>query len=173
MKTPFVFVISGVKNSGKTTMVERLIPVLSARGLSVATVKHDGHDYDADVPGTDSYRHFAAGSIGTAIFSPTKFSLVKRQAGVNEEDMIKFFPEADVILLEGFKWTAYPKIEIVRNGNSKAPVCDPATVRAIASDFLTPETLPEEYAHIPVYSMDVYEALAEVIVETRGQSPVL
>lgn len=164
-RTQLVFVISGVKNSGKTTMVERLIPLLSGRGLKVATVKHDGHDYEADVPGTDSYRHFAAGAVGTAIFSPTKFSLVKRTPGMTEEDMIRFFPEADLVLLEGFKWTGYPKIEIVRQGNSALPVCDPKTVRAIATDFLKAEELPEEWKGIPVMDMNHLEELCDVICQ--------
>lgn len=63
-----IFAISGVKNSGKTTLITRLLPILSGQGLLVATIKHDGHDFNADVPGTDTYRHFHAGAYGTAIF---------------------------------------------------------------------------------------------------------
>lgn len=182
-RKPIPFVISGVKNSGKTTMVTKLIPLLAAKGLKVATVKHDGHDFDADVPGTDSYRHFQAGALGTAIYSGSKFSVVKRQEGLNESDMAAFFPEADLILYEGFKWTDYPKIELVRAGNSERPVCDPATVLALATDLpslkgvgqLRPERpkAPTGEAsegrkdskppRIPVYDLNDAEGLAEVI----------
>ena len=161
-KKPVPFVISGVKNSGKTTMVTRLLPILTAKGLKVATVKHDGHDFDADVPGTDSYRHFHAGAYGTAIYSGTKFSVVKRQEGLTEDDMASFFPEADLLLYEGFKWTSYPKIELVRAGNSREPVCDPATLKAIATNLPTEAWVEWKMNDVPVYDMDDVEGLAEV-----------
>lgn len=69
MKQPFLFAISGVKNSGKTTLITKLIPVFRKYGLRTATIKHDGHDFEADVPGTDTYRHLQAGAYGTAVFS--------------------------------------------------------------------------------------------------------
>ena len=78
MKTPGLFAISGVKNSGKTTYCEKVIPALTALGLQVAVIKHDGHEFEADVPGTDSSRCFAAGAVGTVVFSDTKFCAVRR-----------------------------------------------------------------------------------------------
>ena len=123
MKKPLIFAISGVKNSGKTTLITQLLPLLSAQGLAAATIKHDGHDFDADIPGTDTYRHFHAGAYGTAIFSDSKFMVVKRQPHMTEEQLITWFPEADLILLEGFKTCPYPKIELVRRGNSVKSVC--------------------------------------------------
>ena len=62
---PFVLAVCGEKHTGKTTLVERLVAALSARGLRVATVKHDGHEFAADVAGTDSYRHRAAGAYAS------------------------------------------------------------------------------------------------------------
>ena len=82
MKSPGLFAISGVKNSGKTTFCEKLIPALAALGLRAAVIKHDGHEFEADVPGTDSSRCFAAGAVGTAVFSATKFCAVRRCNGV-------------------------------------------------------------------------------------------
>ena len=82
---PVLIAISGVKNSGKTTLIEKLIPRLSDKGLKVATVKHDGHDFDADVEGTDTFKHRRAGAYGTAIFSKNKFMVIKEQkSSVNE-----------------------------------------------------------------------------------------
>ena len=134
-KRPFLFAVSGVKNSGKTTLITKLIPIFVKYGLKVASVKHDGHDFDADVPGTDSYRHMKAGAYGTAVFSASKYMVVKKQEHTTEEQLVRLFPEADLILLEGFKKSPYPKIEIVRKGNSKAPVCTDESLTAVAADF--------------------------------------
>ncbi len=104
---PFIFAVSGYKNSGKTTLITRLIPELSARGFQVATIKHDGHDFVPDVPGTDSYRHREAGAYGTAVYSDRRFLVTKEQA-VDENKLTELFPEADIILIEGLKNGAYP-----------------------------------------------------------------
>ena len=111
---PMLFAISGVKNSGKTTLITKLIPILTEKGLKVATIKHDGHEFAPDVPGTDTWVHLQAGALGTAIFSDTKFMVVKQEAGVTETRLQEMFPEADLILLEGFKYSSYPKMEILR-----------------------------------------------------------
>ena len=78
-RKPFVLAVSGVKNSGKTALIARILPVLTSYGLKVATIKHDGHDFEADVPGTDTWQHMAAGAYGTAIFSTQKYMVVKQQ----------------------------------------------------------------------------------------------
>lgn len=106
---PFLFAISGYKHTGKTTLITKLIPVLTRRGYQVATIKHDGHEFEGDVPGTDTYKHFQAGACGTAVFSKGKFLIHKKQAGVTQEQLTYAFPEADIILLEGFKDSLYPK----------------------------------------------------------------
>ncbi len=108
-KTPFIFAISGYKNSGKTTLITKLIPELTKKGYKVAVIKHDGHDFESDVPGTDSYRHQKAGAYGTAVFSSKRMMVTKETTEVNELDLMKAFPEADIILLEGLKHSSYPK----------------------------------------------------------------
>ena len=107
-----VIAVSGVKNSGKTTLIEKLIPALNTRGVKTVVLKHDGHSFAADREGTDTCRFLAAGAMGAAIFDGEKFQAVKF-AAVTERDLIALYPEADLILLEGFKWTDYPKIELV------------------------------------------------------------
>ena len=74
-RKPFVAAISGIKNSGKTTFLEHLVPVLRARGLRVAVIKHDGHDFTPDVPGTDSFRMRQAGADGVAVYSGHQWML--------------------------------------------------------------------------------------------------
>ena len=151
-----VIAISGVKNSGKTTLIQRLIPALADRGISVATMKHDGHRFEPDRPGTDSFRHLAAGAVGTAVFDGEKFQLVKYQP-VTEDDLIACFPEADLILLEGFKDTPWPKLEIVRKSNSDAPMCPPETLLAIVTDL---EAVP---ATVPVFHPDDIDGIASFL----------
>lgn len=151
-----VIAVSGVKNSGKTTLLTRLIPALRARGVSCAVIKHDGHGFAADREGTDTCRMLAAGAAGAAIFDGEKFQAVK-YAAVSETDLFALYPEADVILLEGFKWTDYPKLEIVRRGVSEAPVCDPATLLALVTDT------PARLAGIPVFAPDDVDGIAALI----------
>ena len=124
-KKQFIFAVSGVKNSGKTTLITKLLPELKKRGLQVAVIKHDGHDFEADVPGTDSWKFAQAGAGGVCVFSARKYMVVKYVPSPSVEEMIEAFPEADVILLEGFKYSEYPKIEVIRKGNSAKAVCDP------------------------------------------------
>ena len=135
IKKQSIVVICGVKNSGKTTLITKLIPKFTSLGYKVATIKHDGHDFDADVEGTDSYKHKQAGAYGTAVFSKNKFMVVKEQKETDEFELINLFPEADLIFLEGFKHSNYPKIEIVRKGNSYESVCNKENLIAIASDI--------------------------------------
>ena len=106
---PVIYAISGYKNSGKTTLMTALVTELTRRGHRVATIKHDGHDFDPDVPGTDSYRHRTAGAYGTAVFSENRFMVTKTWDRVNETTLFSAFPEADVLLLEGFKDSSFPK----------------------------------------------------------------
>ncbi len=155
-----ILAVSGVKNSGKTTLLEQLIPALNARGLRVAIVKHDGHGFAADREGTDTCRLLQAGAMGAAIFDGEKFQMVK-YAAVSEENLIAFYPEADLVLLEGFKWTDYPKIELVRKGNSEAPACDPATLIALVTD--TEARVPG----VPTFDYSEIDALADHIVNWR------
>ena len=108
-KKPFVFAISGYKNSGKTTLITKLIPELTKKGYRVATIKHDGHDFESDVPGTDSYRHQKAGAYGTAVFSGNRLMIMKETTEADEKCLMQAFPEADIILLEGLKNSDYPK----------------------------------------------------------------
>ncbi len=125
--------ITGVKNSGKTTLMEKLIQALSARGLKVASIKHDAHQFVADTPGTDSYRHKAAGAFASVIFDQDKFLLVK-DGSFNVPDMFPFFEGADIVLIEGAKQTPYPKLEVLRKGNSEIPITPSDQLIALMTD---------------------------------------
>ena len=123
LKHPAVLAVSGVHNSGKTTLLEKLIPLLRARGLKVGVIKHDGHDFTPDVPGTDSYRLREAGAEGVAVFSGNRY-LLTEEFRLNEQDLLALFERHgyDLVLLEGFKDSGWPKIEVVRKEISDTPV---------------------------------------------------
>lgn len=157
-----VIAVSGVKNSGKTTLIEKLIPALNARGVKTAVLKHDGHSFAADREGTDTCRFLAAGALGAAIFDGEKFQAVKF-AAVTERDLIALYPEADLILLEGFKWMDYPKIELVRRGVSEKPVCETETLLALVTD--TDCRIPG----LPTFAFEDVEPLADLLQKEARQ----
>ena len=165
VKRKRIVAISGIKNSGKTTLICRLLEIFKEKGLRVAVLKHDGHDFEPDVPGTDTYRQLQAGAYGTAVFSKGKYMLVKQQPQITEKELMEFFPEADLILLEGFKYSNYPKIEIVRKGNSAESVCNPKRLMAIATNLDAEErealSIPED---VPLFELDNAKSIAEFIL---------
>ena len=149
--------VSGVKNSGKTTVLEKLVAELTARGLNVAVIKHDGHSFEPDRPGTDTYRHLAAGAMGAAVFDGEKFQ-VTRYAAVTERELMEVFPDADLVLLEGFKGSNWPKVEVVRSGNSEGAVCDPNALLALVTD------LSIDLPGVPALGLEDTKGLAELVL---------
>ena len=115
LKRPAVLAVSGLHNSGKTTLLEKLLPALRSRGLKVGIIKHDGHDFTPDVPGTDSYRLREAGAEGVAVYSGQRY-LLTEMFRLTEQDLLALFERHgyDLVLLEGFKDSGWPKIEVVR-----------------------------------------------------------
>ena len=158
MKEQRILAVSVVKNSGKTTVIEKLIPALTARGLAVACIKHDGHRFEPDRPGSDSFRHLNAGAYGAAVFDGEKFQIVKRMP-VEEHVLLALFPEADLVLLEGFKHSAWPKVEVVRSAVSDACVCREGLL-AVVTDR-------EDLAvRVPLFGLEETEKLAEYLIQT-------
>ena len=156
---PFLIAISGCKNSGKTTLITKLIPKFCEKGYKVATIKHDGHDFQGDQVGTDTYKHKEAGAYGTAIFSDNKFMIIKEDNFIDETYIINLFPEADIILLEGFKSSDYPKLEIIRKGNSTRPICNENNLICILSDI---DVIEGNYNIIDLNNTDL---IAEIILD--------
>ena len=106
--------VSGEKNTGKTTLIAALVERLAALGVKVAVVKHDGHSFSPDVPGTDTHRFLAAGAMGAAVFDSEKYMLTKH-APADELALAETFQEADLVLLEGLKHSAHPKLMITKD----------------------------------------------------------
>lgn len=158
---PVKLAISGVKNSGKTTLIERLIPYLKEEGLKIGVIKHDGHDFNPDVKGTDSYRHRKAGVDGNIIFSKNKYMLIENK-NLEIEEILKFFTDYDLVLLEGFKNSNYPKLELIRSKNSKKPVTKAETVLAYITDlnFTNEKTFPlDDIENIADFIYDYYKEM--------------
>lgn len=159
---PPVLAVSGKKNSGKTTLLIHLLREMSAIGIRCAVIKHDGHDFEADVPGTDSYKLKKAGAYGTAVYSKTKYSVVKETDGLTCERLIPLFEDADIIFLEGQKNSSYSKIEILRTGVAEEPVTDPSKVLAYVTDGFKPD--PKNICGRPVVSVEDLEQILEIIL---------
>ena len=113
---PAAICVVGRKNSGKTTLIERLLPELIARGRRVATIKHDAHDFDIDIPGKDTWRHRQAGSGTAIIASSSKVAMVRlvdREAELDE--LLRLVDRSyDLVLVEGLRRSPLPKIVIHR-----------------------------------------------------------
>lgn len=145
---PIVFCVSGVKDSGKTGLIVKLINEFINEAYSVAVIKHDGHEYVMDHEGTDTERFAKAGAVCTGIFSGTQYS-VNGRGRIDEQDLMVRCGQADVYILEGLKNSSYPKIEVVRKEKSQAPVCDEETLICIATDVVS-----QEDVKCPVFGMD-------------------
>lgn len=122
-----VFGVVGWKNNGKTTLVERLISQLTSMGYKVSSVKHAHHNVDIDEPGRDSYRHRAAGAKETLLATPKRWALMhemREQETPELDQLLHLFEPCDLIIVEGYKGAAHPKLEVVRNLNKAGLVAD-------------------------------------------------
>ncbi len=139
-----LFGLAGWSGSGKTSLLVRLLPELVGRGLSVSTIKHAHHAFDVDQPGKDSYEHRQAGATEVLVTSAKRWALMHELRGAPEaglDALAARMTPVDLLLVEGFKSHAHPKLEVFRRGVGKPLLClgDPHIV-AVASDGPVPET---------------------------------
>lgn len=171
MTLPIVSIV-GVSGSGKTTLLTKVVAELVKKGYSVNTLKHDAHGFEIDRPGKDSWRHKKAGASTVALSSPEKFAVIKsvKKEWPPERIVSRFLDDADVVITEGYKKGAFPKIEVVRAECSKKPVCakDPLLL-AYVSDMKLP-------GNMPIYKLDDYKGIATLIekevIKKRKPSPI-
>jgi molybdopterin-guanine dinucleotide biosynthesis adapter protein len=153
--------LAGWSGSGKTTLVAKVIPALVARGLKVATVKHAHHEFDIDQPGKDSWLHRQAGASEVAIVSSRRWAIV-HELGEEPEpplaDVLAKLSPVDLVIVEGFKHHAHPKLEVFRAAVGK-PLLHPDDdcIVAIATDAPLPQAL------LPVVMLGDIERIADVL----------
>ena len=154
-----VFGLVGRSCSGKTTLLEKLLPCLRARGLRVSTMKHAHHGFDLDRPGKDSHRHRDAGAGEVMVVSDEGWALMAETPNVAEPDvesLLARMAPVDLVLIEGFHTHPHPKIEVHRpahgrdliwrpGGDVVAVVCDapPSAVDAPVLDLNDPEAIAD------------------------------
>jgi molybdopterin-guanine dinucleotide biosynthesis protein B len=161
-----LFGFAGWSGSGKTTLIERLIPRLVARGATVSLIKHAHHSFDIDQPGKDSWRHREAGCSEVLVTSAVRYALVHELRGRREltltEAVARVAP-CDLLLVEGFKRSPLPKLEVWREDNGK-PLLHPSDphIVGIATDH------PERFARrLPAFGLEDLDAIA-TFVEARA-----
>jgi molybdopterin-guanine dinucleotide biosynthesis protein MobB len=161
-----IYGVTGWKNSGKTGLMERLVSEICRRGFTVSTVKHAHHSTDIDQPGRDSYRHREAGAGEVLVASPDRWALMHELRGAAEpslEELLARLSPVDLVLVEGYKREAHPKIEAHRVETGRTTMAgENATIRAVASN-----SAPEGLA-VPVFHLDDTVAIAEFILREVG-----
>lgn len=162
-----VFGITGWKNSGKTTLTERLVTELVRRGWRVSTIKHAHHDFDIDKPGADSFRHREAGATEVAIVSGRRWALMHELRNETEptlDEVLTRIAPCDLVLVEGYKREHHLKIEARRlEAKDRTPLSakDPSIV-AIAADH------PVKGEQLPVFGIDDITAIADFVEARTG-----
>lgn len=165
IKIPVLSIVGRAK-TGKTTFIEKLIPLLVDKGVRVAVIKHHLHDFDFDIPGKDTYRHKKAGAATVILASPGKIAMVKdTEKDLSIEEIISgYIDDVNLLITEGYKKEDMPKIEVYPKKEDLEPVCiDDRNLIAIVSDipFLS---------RVPVFHRDDAESVANFIISSFGLS---
>jgi molybdopterin-guanine dinucleotide biosynthesis protein B/molybdopterin-guanine dinucleotide biosynthesis protein len=155
---PALVAIVGKSDSGKTTLIEKLVPELVRLGLRVGTVKHDAHSFEIDHPGKDSWRHGRAGAEAYVIASPERLAFITRLEGELPltEIVARFYGGFDIVVAEGYKRSAPHRVELFRRGAGHAePLCAPGEAIALVTDA--------ELAHAHRFGLEDAAALARFL----------
>jgi molybdopterin-guanine dinucleotide biosynthesis protein B len=156
--TPLITIV-GKSNSGKTTLLTKLIPEIKKRGYRIGTIKHAHHGFDMDREGKDSYRHKQAGAEATLVSSPGRIGMVRDEDSESLMDLKHYLSDMDIIICEGFKREKVPKIEIFRKDVHKTPLCiDDEGLIAMVTDA-------DVEINVPTFGLSEIEALASFIIE--------
>jgi molybdopterin-guanine dinucleotide biosynthesis adapter protein len=169
-----VFGFAGWSGSGKTTLIEQVIPRLVAKGLAVSLVKHAHHRFDVDQPGKDSWRHRQAGCSEVLITSGTRWALMHELRGGPEltmDEALDRLSRCDLALVEGYKASALPKLEIWRAELGK-PLLHPEDPHIVGLATDDPGRVPAAAAaRLPVLLLADYDAIATFVVARAAVRP--
>jgi len=150
---------------GKTTLLTQLIPLLKLHGLRIGLIKHGHHDFEIDYPGKDSFRLRAAGASPVMIVSSKRRAIITEISPEQDPDLneqLRHFDQSrlDLLLVEGFKSQAFPKIELHRPALGKPLLYpDDPHIIAIASDC--PLTVP---GSLPLLDLNQPRQIADFII---------
>lgn len=164
--TPPVFMFVGHSGSGKTALVEKLLPELTDRGLKMATIKHAHHRVELDREGKDSWRYKQAGAVLSMLVTASELQLVADAVDRREPAQLaeRFLGEADMVLAEGFSLTPGDKIEVLRRERGKPPRC------ALGDGLIAIVTDMEEiYPQLPHFALDDIAGLADFLLRHAGR----
>ena len=158
-----IFGFAGWSGSGKTTLIEQVIPRFVRAGLKVSLIKHAHHRFDVDHPGKDSFRHREAGCSEVLVTSGQRWALMHEARGEPEatlEEQIARMSSCDLLLIEGYKYYALPKLEIFRAANGK-PWLHPEDAHIVALATDTPIQSP-----LPQFGLKDYDAITAFVLDT-------
>ncbi len=166
-----VFGITGWKNSGKTSLVEKLVSHISGLGYRVSTIKHAHHEFDVDHEGTDSFRHRQAGAEEVLIASSYRWALMHELRNSPEptlEQLTGQLAQVDLVIIEGFKNEEHAKIQVVRPSNNAEPMAaNIGPMVAIATD--DPSLEPSQYhCDGPRLDLNDTQQIADLILDYCG-----
>jgi len=153
--------IAGYSGSGKTTLLEKVIPLLRQHGLRISVIKHAHHDFDIDRPGKDSFRHREAGAHEVLIASGYRWALMHelhQEAEPSLEELCARLSPCDLVLVEGYKFSDIPKLEVHRAVTSH-PLLYPNDANIIAVVTDSKAALP-----LPVLDIDAPQQVADHIL---------
>ena len=156
--------VAAASNSGKTTLIEKVVRILKARGMRVAVIKHASSGFDLDKPGKDSWRFQHAGADEVILVGPDRIAIMRKiQKELSSQELERLVPDADIVIHEGFKKTAVNKIEVFRHGVSGSqPLCiEDASFLALVSDK------PFD-VYIPRFDLNDADGVAEFLVKKIG-----
>jgi molybdopterin-guanine dinucleotide biosynthesis protein B len=163
-----MFGFAGYSGAGKTTLIEQLIPRFTARGLRVSMIKHTHHNFDLDKSGKDSFRHREAGAMEVMLVCDQRWVLMHELRGDPEptfEQQVANLSDCDLLLVEGYKATPIPKLEVHRTANGKPFIWpENPSVAALATPMADrPADCP-----LPWLDLDDHDAIAAFILEKTG-----
>ena len=150
---------SAWSETGKTTLIEKLVVELKSRGLRVAVVKHDAHEFEIDKPGKDSWRFAQAGADVTVICSATKSAIIEYRACTFHENLARI-RDVDLILVEGYTQEDIPRIGISRKATGKQLRAPVETFAAVVTD----EPALCEGKNVPCFALEDIAALADFVI---------
>lgn len=154
---PPIISIVGKSKSGKTTLIEKLIPELKRRGYKIGTIKHTFHNVDFDKKGKDSWRHKNSGAETVIVVSPGRIAMVRDDNCESLDCLEMYFQDMDLVITEGYKKENRPKIEIVRAATKKKPLClDNDNRIALVTDT-------DIDLEVPRFGLEEIEKLADLI----------